>query len=147
MKLDHLSLKEHLLLARRAELRCAERLLELSSRIDPPDADLSRRLRGMVLEEESHDAELSRFDAAVPWPLVWRLDERAIGVLLEGYLPTLCRNDGTESEGPDEVRRKVSAIEDESVWFYRTLEKGAQDEGAKALFRGLAEREAAHKPV
>ncbi len=146
MRLNELSLKERLLLARRAELRCAERLLDLSVRIDPPDSELARRLREMVAEEESHASELSRFDARVPWPLVWRLDERSIDRMLADGLPALVAEPGPDTAAADCVRNVVGAIEDESVRFYRGLAAVSADEDSRRLFTSLAEREEAHRP-
>ena len=144
MKLNELTLKERLLLARRAESRCAECLTVMADRVRPVDPNLARGLWDMAADEEDHGALLARYDGTTPWPLVWRLNEPAIEDLLREYLPNLWCGDPEAPADPEAVRRRTESIEEESVRFYRALAEDVRDPAAYDLFMELALSEAAH---
>jgi rubrerythrin len=147
MGLHGLSLKELVLLGRRAERECARCFRALAGHIAPSNQSIVRAFLNHAAEEEEHDATLAGFDKRLEWPRVWHLDEGMIDRLLRDNLPCLCHDKETGSLDQTTALERAREIEDEATRFYRVLARYAPDEDSRAFFVSLAEWETKHSSV
>ncbi len=147
MGLHGLSLKELVLLGRRAERECARCFRALASHIAPTNQSIVRVVLDHAAEEEAHDAALEGFDKRLKWPSVWHLDEGMIDRLLRENLPCLCHDDAAGSLDEAAAVERTREIEDEAIRFYRALARHAPDEESRAFFVSLADWEISHRSV
>ncbi len=147
MGLDGLSLKELVLLGRRAERECARCFRALAERVAPRDPPLVRALHDHAAEEEEHEATLAGFDGRLDFPRVWHLDEAMIDRLLRRHLPCLCSAPGREPLDRASAMDRARELEEEAIGFYRALSRQAPDEASRTFFLSLADWEAAHRSL
>lgn len=141
--LAELSLKEHLLLCRRAEEACARRFRMLLERTGSSDRSLYAPIEELAQEEEAHATRIAEFDRTVAWPLVWHADEAELDRIIRRSFPTLARQ-LNEHIDREEILRIAGDIEAESSSFYRALAELAPDDESRAFFTAMAEQEESH---
>lgn len=144
MEMEELSLKEVLLLCRRAEERCVSLVQDLMDRADPADPRLMRLLRRIREEEEEHVSSLVEYEERVVWPTIWHVDEREISRLLSRFFPSLSAAPGPGRMTPERALDFLHSVEKETGRFYRLLGKASADPEARVFFRRIAAREAGH---
>ena len=144
MDLRQLSVKESVLISLRAEGRCVAALESLAQRLEPADPAMTQRLRELAENERSHQRTLSEYDETVDWPREWHLSESAISRILREKLPALFSTDLVLNASPERALETARQIEQESGQFYLELAHTTHDEGSRALFKDLADRELAH---
>lgn len=145
MKLENLSLKECVLLARRAEMACARIFRQAGQRIDRAlEPELFALTRRLAAEEEGHLAALDEFSPRVPWPPIWQLTETGIDRMIHSHFPALATrfDDGPVSR--EAVLEFAEHIEQQSFVFYTMLARVTPQPEAKALFSRLAHGERKH---
>jgi pyruvate-ferredoxin/flavodoxin oxidoreductase len=144
MAIADLSVKELLLLSRRAEGECARCFTRLAGRVRPPDERLQRLFQEHAAEERAHDDALAQWDLRAEMPLVWRLTENDIDRLLGEHLPALRKEEPEASVDRQAALETVRAVEEEAMCFYRTLSRQARDPESREFFLSMAHREASH---
>lgn len=145
MGLQGLSLKELVLLGRRAERECARCFRALAAGIATSNPPIVRAFLSHAAEEEEHDATLAGFDKRLEWPRVWHLDEEMIQRLLRDNLPCLCHDEGAGELNQAAALDRAREIEEDAIRFYLVLARCAPDDESRAFFHSLAEWENAHR--
>ena len=141
--LSQLSAKECVLLSKRAESLCVERLTALAANLAPSDAPLSRSIAEVAEEEQLHLERIAALDEQVPWPALLRLDEPGFRLLLATHLPSL--HAGCASLDTDAIQHFIVALEQESASLYRALSSHAADARLKSFFAQTAADEERHR--
>jgi rubrerythrin len=138
MEIAQLTLKEAVLLSLRAEQECARVFRALGGSVEPADDPVAQIMLRLAAEEERQVRALQVFDADVPWPAVWRLDEPAIARLLREYFPTLFQHAPSSPLSPSVARQRAEQVEREEERFYEALASSTPEESARQFFRQLA---------
>jgi rubrerythrin len=141
-ELQDLSAKECVLLSKRAELLCVERLSALAANLAPHNEKLSRAVASMATDEQSHLERVAVLDAEVPWPALLCLDEPGLRLLLATHLPTL--QAGCTARDREGVFNFVRTLEEESARLYRSLALHCADMQLKVFFAQVAIDEEQH---
>ena len=89
MNLQSLSLKHRVGLCRRAATAAASRLRTLAQRVQPEDEPLRRLFESLARDEESHLAEMGRFDARIDSPAPGGIQEEDLDRIVGRFIPSL----------------------------------------------------------
>ncbi len=141
---DEICLLECLILARRAEQRCARLFRSMAHRLPAEQAATARLLLTLAAEEERHDQTLELLEKAAPMPVTWRMDERALEWALGWLFPSLSEGGEQGALDANEALARVRKIERESVRFYQGLRNRTSDPETLQALETILEQEAAH---
>jgi rubrerythrin len=141
MNLDTLSLKHRVGLCRRAARAAAGRLRMLAGRVDPGDEPLRRLFERLAGSEESHLAEMGRFDAGIDEPSTGGIEEEDLDRMVERFIPSLSITSGGSFIDREVGTYLAECLQEESASLYRTLADQASDENSRAFFLHSKEAE------
>ena len=143
MELEDLTLKERLLLSTRVQRDSARFFHTLATTLKPADAESTRLLENLALDEATFEERLYLLDRKVPWSTVLHLDERAVRSILHRHLPQLYRWVAVRGASPENALKLARDIEQEIANFHEVLARDCNDADSQSLLESFCEKERA----